>query len=104
SSRQPPRPSARRSSCTEPRMRSSESSAGTSPIQSTHRHDLLQLPRVDILLEARELATPKAENVTHLSIEAVAGRFVEAGVAAFHYDVFASVVEPPNVDRETIPL
>src|ERR1700682_955110 len=72
--------------------------------RSTRRHDRLELSRVDILLEAQELAIPKAQNVTHLSIDALAGRLVGAGVAAFHHDMFAGVVERADGDREAFPL
>jgi hypothetical protein len=64
----------------------------------------LQLSRVDILLEAQELALSKAKDVTHLSIDAPVGRLVGAGVAALHHDVFAGVVERMHGDRETFPL
>lgn len=44
----------------------------TAPPGSPLRHHRLQLARVEILLEADELAILKAENVTHLGIEALA--------------------------------
>src|ERR1700738_4615089 len=71
---------------------------------STRLHDRLPLSRVYILLEAHKLAIPKAQNVTHLSIQALAGSLVRAGVAAFHHDVFAGVVERAHGDGETLPL
>jgi hypothetical protein len=57
--------------------------------RSTRRHYCLHLRHIHILLEAQELAIPKAQNVTHLSVDALAGRLVGARVAAFHHDMFA---------------
>src|SRR5262245_7313398 len=67
-------------------------------------HDVPQLRRVDVLLEARDLAVAQLPDVTDLGIEMLARRLVDARVATLDDDPVAGIVKIPGRDREAVPL
>jgi hypothetical protein len=64
----------------------------------------LQLPGIDELLEARDLAVAYLPYVADLGVEVSAGLLVGPGVATFDNDRGASIVKLPGVEGETVPL